>query len=159
MQTPEPWRDHPLSLQGKVELVPTAWVWQYRGADPSPYADVMDGTFVDAEMLWQDLLKTGMHMPFIMRVGLKNKKFRLEAGNHRIQLYYEHGVPMIPVAVQVKEECGPQAPDVMTEATHNFDAGDEFLISEITEEYMRPSEVFKSLQTIAMPGTAQAQGV
>jgi len=80
-----------------------------------------------------------------MRVGIKNKKMRLEAGNHRIQLFHKHGIDMIPVTVQVRDECGPHLGDVMTDASHNFDATDELLISAITTEYMKPSGVFKSL--------------
>lgn len=140
------WHSHPLYAQGKIEIVPTAWVWKYYGTDVSPMADLMDGTLIDLEGLWANICEEGLHDPLIMRVGLKNKKFRLEAGNHRIQVFHQHGIPMIPMTVQVRSECGPFAKDVMTDASHNFDAGDEFLISEITEDYMKPSEVFRSLK-------------
>lgn len=141
------WHSHPLYTQGKVELVPTEWVWKYRGPDVSPGADLTDGTPVDLAGLWENLCAEGLHNPLIMRVGLKNKKFRLEAGNHRVQVLHTYGVPMIPVTVQMRDECGPGVADALTDASHNFDAGDEFLISESTEEYMRPSAVFRSLQT------------
>ncbi len=133
------------SVAGKIELVPTEWIWQYWGRDVSPEADLMDGTIVSREVLWENILSEGLHEPLIMRVGLRNKKFRLESGNHRIQVFHEHGVEMLPLTVQVREECGPHLADVMTDATHNFDAGDEFLIHEITDEYMAPSAVFRSL--------------
>jgi len=139
------WKKHPLYKQDKIELVPTDLVWKYWGSDVSPAADLMDGTLIDLDELWENILKEGLHNPLIMRVGLKNKKMRLEAGNHRIQVFHKHGVEMIPVTVQVRDECGPDAPDPETDATHNFDATDEILITEITEEYMKPSEVFKSL--------------
>ena len=149
MDIPELWKNHPLYKAGKIELVPTDWVWKYRGADVSPEADLMDGTIVSLDGLWENIASEGLHDPLIMRVGIRNKKFRLEAGNHRIQVFHEHGVPLIPVTVQVREECGPHAGDVMTDATHNFDAGDELLITEVSEEYMKPSEVFRSLAGVA----------
>lgn len=130
--------------QGKVELVPTEWVWNFCG-DVYPETNLSDGTIVSLNALWENILETGLHDPLIMRVGIKNKKFRLEAGNHRIQVLRSHGVEMVPVTVQVCEECGPHLEDVMTCATHNFDAPDGFLISEITDEYMKPSEVFRDL--------------
>lgn len=142
----ELWRGHSLFRQGVVELVPTSWVWDYWGHDVSPEADLIDGTIVSLDGLWDNIASEGLHDPLIMRVGLHNKKFRLEAGNHRIQLFHQHGVEMIPVTVQVREECGPHLEDVMTDASDNFDAGDEFLISKITREYMKPSDVFRSLR-------------
>lgn len=112
----------------------------------TPIADLKDGSLVDLSTLWKNICEEGLHDPLIMRVGIRNKKFRLEAGNHRIQVFHQHSVSMIPVTVQVREECGPHVRDVMTDASHNFDTNDELLISEITEEYMKPSEVFKSLK-------------
>lgn len=140
------WKEHPLYASGKIELVPTEWVWKYWGRDVSPEADLVDGTIVSLDELWQNILSEGLHHPLIMRVGITNKKFRLEAGNHRIQVLHEHGVHYLPLTVQLRDECGPHAGDVMTDATHNFDAGDELLVSNIHEEYMRPSEVFRSLK-------------
>lgn len=140
------WHTHPLYKQGKIELIPTEWVWKYRGSDVTPIADLKDGSLVDLSTLWKNICEEGLHDPLIMRVGIRNKKFRLEAGNHRIQVFHQHSVSMIPVTVQVREECGPHVRDVMTDASHNFDTNDELLISEITEEYMKPSEVFKSLK-------------
>lgn len=142
MELKETWKEHPLYKLGKIELIPTEWVYQYRGPDVSPFPDLLDGTVVTKEVLWNNILEIGMREPFIMRIGLANKKFRLESGNHRIVLFKEHGVPYVPVTVQVCKECGPEAPDLMTDATHNFDAPLGFLISKITDEYMAPSEVF-----------------
>ena len=139
------WKNHLLYKQGKVELVPTAWVWKYRGPDVSPMTHLNDGTPADLNILWKNLCESGLRDPLIMRVGLRNKKFRLESGNHRIQLFYKYGIKMVPVTVQVRDECGPHLDDVINDATHNFDGKDEFLIFEITSEYMKPSEVFKSL--------------
>ena len=142
----EKWREHPLYKQGKIELVPTDWVWQYFGRDVSPEADLMDGTLVSMDTLWENICEEGLYDPLIMRIGLGNKKFRLESGNHRIQVFHEHGVAMVPLTVEVREACGPELPDVMTDATHNFDAPDGFLISVITDAHMKPSEVFQDIK-------------
>ena len=139
------WKKHPLYSEGKIELVPTDWVWKYWGHDVSPMAELVDGTPVNLDALWENISEEGLHNPLIMRVGLQNKKMRLEAGNHRIQVFHKHGVKMIPVTVQLRDECGPHLSDAMTDATHNFDATCELLISKITAEYMKPSEVFRSL--------------
>lgn len=147
MNIKENWKNSELYKQGKIELVPTDWVWQYYGPDVSPQTDLKDGSIVTMDELWENILNEGLHDPLIMRVGVDNKKFRLEAGNHRIQIFHQHGVSMIPVTVQVRPECGPHlSGDIMTDASHNFDSGDEVLISSITDEYMKPSDVFKSLQ-------------
>lgn len=145
MEIKEAWKEHPLYKQGKIELVPTEWVWKFWGRDVSPGASLEGGTPVDLDTLWADLLLEGMYEPFVMRVGLKNKKFRLESGNHRIQLFQQHCVPFVPVTVQVHEVCSPEEKDKMTDATYYFDAPDGFLISEKTDEYMKPSEVFRDL--------------
>ncbi|MBI3632051.1 MAG: hypothetical protein HY225_01220 [Candidatus Vogelbacteria bacterium] len=136
VQMKELWKGHLLFKQGKIELVPTKWVWHYWGKDVTP---------VDLDALWKGLLLEGMYEPLIMRVGLKNNKFRLESGNHRIQLFHKYGVPMIPVTVQIHDVCGPEEMDQLTDATYYFDAPEGFLITERTDEYMKPSEVFKSL--------------
>lgn len=145
MNIKESWKKHPLYVQGKVELVPIAWVWQYRGCDVGPITDRGDGTIVDLYALWEDIRNEGLRDPLIMRVGLKNKKFRLEAGNHRIQILRQHGVTTIPLTVQIREECGPHVDDAMTIGSHNFDADDEILIERSAEEYMKPSQVFRKL--------------
>ncbi len=146
MNIKEPWKEHPLYKQGKVELVPTKWLFQYYGKDVSPKADLMNGALVDLDALWKNICEEGIYDPLIMRVGINNKKFRLESGNHRIQVLFKNKIEMVPLTVQVKEECGPHLDDVMTDAQHNFDFNDEILISKITDEYMKPSEVFKKLK-------------
>ncbi len=148
MNIKESWKEHPLYLQGLVEMVPTEWVWKYRGVDVEPHTNLKDGTMVSLEELWEDITKEGLHDPLIMRIGIKNNKFRLEAGNHRIQVLHEHNIEMIPVTVHVQAECGPHLENVMNIATHNFDAKDEILITDSTDStdrYMKPSEVFASL--------------
>lgn len=146
MQIKESWKNSLLYKQGKVELVPTDWVWKYWGRDVSPMTNLMDGTLVDMDTLWEHISENGMHEPLIMRIGLKNKKFRLEAGNHRIQLFHKHNIKMIPLTVEVRDECGPHTSDVMNDASHNFDFDDQILISDSKEKYLKPSEVFRNLK-------------
>lgn len=146
MEIKEKWKNNPLYKQGKIELIPTEWVWKYYGKDVSDKADLIDGTIVDMNGLWENICKEGLYNPLIIRVGKNNKKFRLESGNHRIQLFHDKKIEMIPVTVQVKDECGPHLKDVMTDATHNFDFKEEDITSLFYDEYMKPSEVFKSLQ-------------
>ncbi|MFA6295400.1 MAG: ParB N-terminal domain-containing protein [Candidatus Paceibacterota bacterium] len=138
----ESWENSPLYKEGKVELVPTEWVWKYWGRDVSPKTTLVDGTEVDLSALWKNIYEEGLHEPLVIRVGVKNKKFRLEAGNHRIQVLHDNNVEMIPVTVQVQDECGPHVSNVMTDATHNFDYEDN-LVSNTDQEYMKPSEVFR----------------
>lgn len=138
------WKENALTKAGKVELVPTEWLWKYYGKDVSPLTNLADGTMVNLDGLWSDIIKNGLCEPLVIRVGVKNKKFRLEAGNHRIQVLKAHGINMIPLTVQIQDECGPHVDNVMTDATHNFDYTDD-LVHDTHEEYLKPSEVFKEL--------------
>ncbi len=144
MSVPKPvWKEHPLYLTGAVEEVPIAWVWQYWTADVTANIENMHHTQVDMTGLWDILLAEGMRDPLIIRVGLENKRIRLEAGNHRIQLLRAHGVELVPVTIQVRHLCGQNAPGAMTDGTVAFDFPPEGLkITEITQEYMKPSDVF-----------------
>lgn len=140
----ESWRNSQLFKDGKVELVPTDWVWKYWGRDVSTKTNLMDGTEVDLDGLWKNICDEGLHDPLIMRIGVRNNKFRLEAGNHRIQVLHSHHILMVPLTVQIQGECGPHVGNVMTDATHNFDYSDNLASSKV-ERYVKPSEVFKSL--------------
>ena len=103
-------------------------MWRYWGPDVSPNADLMDGTIVTLDELWENILEVGLCNPLIMRVGIVNKKFRLEAGNHGIQMLHKHGIRMTPLTVQVRDECGPHLEDVMTDSSHNFDSPEGLII-------------------------------
>lgn len=145
MQILDTWKQHPLTLSGAVELVPVSWVWKYRGVDVSDGVDMPDEGRSTLEEFWDVLKKDGLRDPLIVRVGLKDRKMRLEAGNHRIQVLHAHGVTEVPVTIQVHEECGPHAPDVMNSGSHNFDIPHTLRIREVTREYMKPTEVFTEL--------------
>lgn len=146
MEIKPAWETHEWFKQGAVEMLPIEWVWQYRGevSAGKTFKDGAGGKVSGMDGLWQSIKDEGLRTPLMMRVGLKNKKFRLEAGNHCIQLLHQHGVTEVPVTVQIRDECGPHVADAMNDAKHNFDAVDEILISESKKEYMRPSEVFRS---------------
>lgn len=139
------WKNHPLTLAGHVELVPTAWLYQYRGQDVTPNADLLDGTIVDMEKLWLNIQEDGLYDPVIIRVGKDNKKFRLESGNHRIQVFMKYEVPFTPATIQVQDICGPQAQHVMTDATHNFDFTNNMNTVTLSNGYTKPSAFFQNL--------------
>ncbi len=130
------WENHPLYAEGVIELVPTEWIWRYWGTDVSP---------VDFDALWKSIEDEGMYDPLIMRIGIKNKKFRLEAGNHRIQLLHKKGIAFAPLTVQITDFCGPDAPNIMTDATHNFDFADLVTLPASLKPYMKPSSIFREL--------------
>jgi hypothetical protein len=141
----ETWRENSEFDQSKIELIPIQWLWNYRGTNPSEMID-LGNKIVDLDGLWQNVLVNGLTAPLIMRVGKKNKKFRLETGNHLIQIFKKNNIENVPVVVQIRDICGPEASDTMTVATHNFDWGDDILPFDENAEYLKPSDVFKSLK-------------
>jgi hypothetical protein len=145
------WKNHPLSLDGFVELVPTDWLYAIRGKDVSPPADLKDGALVDMKTLWSNIQSEGLFDPVVIRVGEKSKTFRLEAGNHRIQVFKKHGVEFTPTYVEVTEYCGPDASNVMTDATHNFFFTKDVNIQNLHIGPAKPSDIFKSLETTTKP--------
>ena len=145
------WKTHPLTLAGHVELVPTDWLYQYRGSDVTPNVDLLDGTIVDMEKLWLNIQKDGLYDPVIIRVGKDNKKFRLESGNHRIQMFKKYGVAFTPATVEIKDICGPNAVSVMTDATHNFNFIEKINLSGINNGFIKPSLIFKNLIEKVLP--------
>ena len=139
------WKTHPLTLAGHVELVPTDWLYQYRGEDVTAGIDLKDGTTIDIEALWQNIQQDGLYDPVIIRVGKENKKFRLESGNHRIQVFMKYKVAYTPATVQVQDNCGPDVENVMTNATHNFDFTNDMYFVTLEIGYTKPSAVFENL--------------
>jgi hypothetical protein len=141
------WKEHALAQSGVVEEVPLEFVWQYWSYDvTNGDIEYEDGSHSDMDGLWDKLCEEGLRDPLIIRVGLKNKKVRLEAGNHRIQVLRQHGITTVPVTVQVRHLCGPHAPEPMNDATAVFDfPASGIRVVDVTKEYMRPSEVFYAL--------------
>lgn len=140
------WKNHPLYLEGKVELIPTEWVWQFRGTDVSEHAELKNGTPCSLKDLWRNIQQEGLFDPLIMRVGLQSNTMRLEAGNHRIQIFHEHQIKEIPVTVQVMWECGPHTENVLNTGTHIFDATHKLLPIKNTG-FFKPSDVFKTFSS------------
>ena len=151
MEIEPKWKNHPLTKQGFVELVPTGWLFQMHGTDVTPLADLVDGTTVNLEALWDNMLHEGLHDPLIIRIGILNKKFRLESGNHRIQVLQKYGVKYTPATVEIQDECGPHANNVMTDASHNFDFSDNVEATNLVAGYMKPSQVFRHLHQNTKP--------
>jgi hypothetical protein len=139
------WKDHPLTKQGVVELVPTEWLYTYRGQDVTPETETKDGTIVTVDTLWENIKNEGLHDPVIIRVGKDNQKFRLETGNHRIQVLYKHKVPFTPATVQIQSICGHDAQNAMNTGTHNFDFPYPHILISLSNEYAKPSSIFEEL--------------
>jgi hypothetical protein len=151
MEIKAKWKEHPLTKQGVVELVPTNWLHKIYGTNVSPPADLKDGTLVTMETLWENIVEEGLYDPAIIRVGVGNKKFRLESGNHRIQVFKKYGVAYTPATVHIQNECGPHVSNTMTDATHNFDYDDNVIVPQIKEGFLKPSQVFKDLHSQIKP--------
>lgn len=145
MKIAEKWKEHILTKMGVVDLVPTAWLYKIYGTDVSPLADLKDGTLVGLADLWDNLTTEGLYDPVIIRVGTKNKKYRLEAGNHRIQVLYEHRVEFTPAILEVQDECGPHVKNNQTDATHNFNLPDYIDCQHLKPGIYRPSLIFTEL--------------
>ncbi len=139
------WKEHPLTKQGLVELVPTDWLYQYHGTDVTLLTEIKDGSVVTMEELWENIKREGLHDPVIIRIGIKNKKFRLEAGNHRIYVLHTYGILFTPATVQIQDWCGPDAENVMNTGTHNFDFLQPITLTEFAHGYTKPSTVFTEL--------------
>lgn len=138
------WKQHPLALAGHVEEVSTEWVYQYWGSDVSPHIEYEDGTGSFLPGLWDRIVEEGLKNPLIIRVGIESQTMRLEAGNHRIQVLREHGVEKVPVTIEIKAHCGPEAANPHTDATTVFPLPPEgILVTSLEHEYMAPSKVFR----------------
>lgn len=146
------WRDHHWTKLGVVELVPTEWVHRFYGRDVSPKADLMDGALVELDELWADLQKNGLHEPLLFRVGVRDRQMRLEAGNHRIQVFHDHDVSYVPLAGQVRPTCGPEREDVWTDAQRVYDGTDHIAPGDDTDAgIIRPSRALASLTVVPGP--------
>ena len=147
MEIKNTWKAHPLAKQDLIELVPTDWLYKIRGVDVSPIGDLMDGTPVGLDDLWNNISEEGLHDPLIVRVGRINRKYRLESGNHRIQVFKKRGVILSPAVVQIQDECGPHLDNVMTDASHNFDLSPSIDTTRLTNGYAKPSTIFTDLHS------------
>lgn len=146
MQVKEIWREHELCKQGYVELVPVDWVFKYRGTDVSTTADLKNGNLCSLDDLWNDIKENGLFDPLIVRMGRTSRTLRLEAGNHRIQVLKEHGIDKVPVTIEIRDACGPDAPEPYNEGTHNFALDGSVVLPETDVTYAKPSTIFPELR-------------
>lgn len=139
------WKQHPLALRGHVEEVPTEWVYQYWGSDVTTNTSYKEQDESSLPWLWERITEEGLKDPLVIRVGIESKTMRLETGNHRIQILREYGVEKVPVTIEIKAHCGPEAANPHTDATKVFPLPPEgILVTSLEQEYMAPSKVFKA---------------
>ena len=112
--------EHPLALRGDVEWVPTEWLAQLANPQADTFGDTGDwhGTndLLALDALFDDLMARGMRDPFIIGVGRVSRTCRLEAGNHRIQIFVQKQLPFVPAVVLV----GDSAITSEGNGTHEF---------------------------------------
>ena len=147
---------HPLAKAGLVEMLPTAWVKALANPAPSETTDITPGssTLVGMEELWQHLQDHGMNDPFILSAGRVDGLARLEAGNHRINLFSENGIDYVPATVLV----GDLAVLFDGNGAHSFKR--ELIIPAQTHKnapyderlYMAPSDVFAEIKDMKAQG-------
>ncbi len=138
----ESWKNHPLYTQGKVGLLPTEFVYALRGTDVSPTTTLQDGTRVDLEALWVHLVDEGLQEPLMIRVGRNNQSYRLEAGNHRIQVLHAHGVSFVPVTIEVVDECTPHSATSHNDGNHLFPLPPGALKPNLANGFYAPDDAF-----------------
>lgn len=146
------WRDHHYTRLNVVELTLTRWVHRFYGSDVSSRADLMDGTLVDLDTFWSNLRKEGLYEPLLFRVGVQDRRMRLEAGNHRIQVFNTHDVPYVPLTVQVRRTCGPERDDTYTDAERVYDGSDHITLDHGTSDgLIAPSRALRTLKRVPGP--------
>ncbi len=138
----ESWKNHPLYTQGKVGLMPTELVYRMRGVDVSPTTTLEDGTRVDLEALWARLVDEGLREPLIIRVGRDNQSFRLEAGNHRIQVLHAHAIPLMPVTIEIVDVCTPHSATSRNDGSHLFPLPPGALKPNLANGFYAPDDAF-----------------
>jgi hypothetical protein len=95
--------------------------------------------------LLENILAEGFIDPVYIRVGYKNKKFRLESGNHRVPILHANGIEFAPAIVQIQETCVPDAENIVTDANHNFDLPNTVDTPGLTYGYAKPKTIFTEL--------------
>jgi hypothetical protein len=141
------WRETELYRDGKIELLPTEWVYRFRNVDADPFTDLKNGRIVGLDQLWENILEEGLHDPLIMRVCRFTRAGRLETGNHRIWVFKEKGIPFVPVAVEI----GFGVVGNPGNGFHSYDMEDDLLVPHMggTRDsfFDAPSNVFRTIMT------------
>lgn len=102
---PETWRDHEWTKAGQVALVPLAWVMRWRNPDAHGIGRNHQEQEVGLAEMWDDICRHGMRDPLVIRVGVETRTARLETGNHRVQVFCDHGVKLVPVVIELAPDC------------------------------------------------------
>jgi hypothetical protein len=147
---------HPLAKKGLVEMLPTYWVLMLSNPKSGNQTDLTPGgsKLVGLSELWQNMIQEGMRDPFILTAGRHSRDSRLEAGNHRIKLFYDNNVPFVPATVLV----GDQAKQHKGNGDHSFYR--ELLLPVQNHSnapydernYQKPSSVFKEILSLKHNG-------
>ncbi len=147
---------HPLAQRGIFEMLPTAWVQALANKKAGFVTD--DGlggaVMLTLEQLWDDMCKQGMRDPFVLSAGRHTRDCRLEAGNHRIQLFSQHGVPYVPAVVLVGDDCIISLQNGDHRYKHELLLEKQDFTNGYLEErvYMAPSDVFAEIRALKQNG-------
>lgn len=95
---------HPVVGQ-YVEWVPVSWLAAMMNPEADDRTDLgtwaPEAELVTLDKLYADMLVRGMRDPFIVGVGRNDRRVRLEAGNHRVQVLQQKGVLVAPAVAYV----------------------------------------------------------
>lgn len=88
-----------------VEWVPVNWLQRLANPHAGKATDlgtwVPDAPLVGLEELYQNMLVHGMRDPFLIGVGRNDRRIRLEAGNHRVQVLQSKGILIAPAVAYI----------------------------------------------------------
>lgn len=133
-----------MSVIGKTELLPIAWVKQIMLANHSEEASDDNFNPMSMDDFAEEIKENGLIHESVIEVSRKTKKTRLIAGNHRIQVLEEEGETHIPVYVMIVDEF-----DLSIET----DDGSEIELTGIEDHCIgynveSPSKVFSDIATL-----------
>lgn len=98
------WKKHPWNMNNMVELISVDFLYSIRNKKSTVTTDLLDGTIVPEEKVWENIKKEGMVEPLLVRIGLNDKTIRLESGNHRIKLAKKEGYTHLPITCYIANE-------------------------------------------------------
>lgn len=110
------WKHHPVAPFS--ELVSCSFLYSIRNPNSKREIENKNKQRVSFETFKKELEEYGMTDPLVIGVDVKNKRIKLETGNHRIQLFYKLGVSYIPATCFVD-----------THLNHHFGNDDDYSYS------------------------------
>jgi len=118
MKIKNSWKDHPWNKGELVGEADVNFLKQISNPKSDEYTNLPNGKLVHQDKVWDNIIENGMFEPLLITISVKNKKIRLESGNHRINTAIKNEVSTLPCAVFVFEN------NVLYEQNgkHNFDA-------------------------------------